>query len=533
MLATQTFEFKGADSQFKKVTESAASYVKKNKTAAVALDAAKKAFKSLFIQDDYQAKVAQVFADKLHPKLLYFPDYKVIDGIIDIASYIQSSELVPKRSDTGYQFEKAETVRNLFHLAQLDPRQLETLATTPPRLTSEMNRCSDRLTHMLALTWKSKKIDVRLHYTNGVVTVQVGDIYLDGTTKNRGLLDRRSAGFKWHFSFFVNFRAGIQQSEFRNAILLLDEPGLNLHPEQQAGLVEVIRDLAETNQVIYTTHSPFLIHNFETGSLLTVEFDSESKASKIKSNFWDGEWQTIRPILHAIGDRMLLRVFRGAETFPVLLIVEGVTDQRYLTVFSSTDDDEETGPPPLNGAEPIPAGGHVSVKERALYYFKRKRRVVALFDNEPDALVEAQDLEKKGFPASQIVIVKGEKPEADIEDIFSEEDYLAAVNSFYGRKFRATKGWINLTKGAVEKARDEEGKPVRIVKALEKIFLEHVGDGWGKFDKTAVCELLCERYAKNEVKLSKKTRDRFGELCAMVSVAVSESVNKYSKGIPQ
>jgi hypothetical protein len=88
---------------------------------------------------------------------------------------------------------------------------------------------------MLALTWKSKKIDVRLHYTKGTVTIEVGDIYLDGTTKNRGLLDWRSAGFKWHFSFFVNFRAGIQQSAFKDAILLLDVVGVAAEGEEVGG----------------------------------------------------------------------------------------------------------------------------------------------------------------------------------------------------------------------------------------------------------------------------------------------------------
>jgi predicted ATPase len=120
---------------------------------------------------------------------------------------------------------------------------------------------------MLSLTWKAKKIAVRINYSDGVVRVSLADVFTDGTTKNEGLLDRRSTGFKRHFSFFVNFRAGVQQNTFKDAILLLDEPGLNLHPEKQGALVDVIRDLAQTNQVLYTTHSPFMI--FTTSSAAT------------------------------------------------------------------------------------------------------------------------------------------------------------------------------------------------------------------------------------------------------------------------
>src|SRR4029078_5166678 len=130
----------------------------KNSASALALENVKKAFNNLFVQDDYQARAASFFGERMHPRLIYFPDYKVIDGIIDIPSYITGSQQAPKRSDTGYQFDKVETVKNLFHLAELDPTKLEEIAKSPSRLSSELRRCSARLTHMLSLTWKSKKI---------------------------------------------------------------------------------------------------------------------------------------------------------------------------------------------------------------------------------------------------------------------------------------------------------------------------------------------------------------------------------------
>jgi hypothetical protein len=267
-----------------------------------------------------------------------------------------------------------------------------------------------------------------------------------------------------------------------------------------------------------------MIHNFSTGSLLTVEFDPETKVSKIRTNFWEGDWRTIRPILHAIGDRMLLRVFRGAEAFPVLLIVEGTTDQRYIASLSSPEGDEGVGALPLSRAEPIPAGGHTEVHERAWFYFKRKRKVVALFDNEPDAVAEAGKLQEKGFPKDQIIIIeKGEKDEADIEDLFTEEDYLNAVNASYGQKLRNARGFSNITKSVLEKARDN-GKRVRIVKALENVFLARAADGWGRFDKSGVCNLLCDRLARSETKISKKSRERFENLFAMVSKAAKSAV---------
>lgn len=423
------------------------------------------------------------------------------------------------RTDVGYQFQKTETVRNLFHLAQLDPRQLEKLAASPSGLRSELVRSSRRLTEMLALTWKGKKIDVRLDFSNGVLTVEVADIYSDGTTTNRGLLDRRSAGFKWHFSFFVNFRAGIQQSTFKDAILLLDEPGLNLHPEQQAGLVDVIRDLSQTNQVLYTTHSPFMIYNFESGSLLIVEFDPATKASRIQRNFWDGDWQTIRPILHSIGDTVLLKVFFGGEILPAIVVVEGKTDHLYLVTLAGAAINNVSGAK-LRRAEPLPSGGNCEVKERALHYQKRKWKVVALFDSEPAASKEVGNLLKAGFPKEAIVRVGNDKTNADIEDLFTRDDYLTEVNEFYGSKLRDAKNFKGISKREVERLASENAPDNRIIRALDRLFQSHATDDWGNFDKAGVCEYICERINRGEMKLSPKTRERFDQLFSRIGNAV-------------
>lgn len=393
-LSATDLEYRKTDGILSKLMALNVEYFKSDKTIAGSLGPLKKACQGAFFLNEREHTLRSLIIEKLSPRLIYFPDYKVIDGIIQVQQYLDVQETPQKRSDIGYQFQKAETIRNLFHLAALDPSQLSTLAADQAQLNSALVRSSQRLTKMLSLTWKARKIKIRLTYSEGTLTVVVSDVFSDGTTKNEGLLDRRSAGFKWHFSFFVNFRAGIQQQAFKDSILLLDEPGLNLHPEQQAGLIDVIRDLSQTNQVIYTTHSPFMIYNFDRGNLLVVEFDDKSKASRVRQNFWDGDWQTIRPVLHSIGDSMLLKVFKGSDVLTAILAVEGITDQRYLVTLAELDADED-GDSKLGGIEPIPSGGHTLVKERALHYRKRKKKVAALFDNDPDALLQAGHLAKQ------------------------------------------------------------------------------------------------------------------------------------------
>lgn len=75
-------------------------------------------------------------------------------------------------------------------------------------------------------------------------------------------LENRSKGFNWFFSFWVWFRA-IQECEEVPYILLLDEPGMHLHETAQRDLVDFMKDLSAKYQIIYTTHSPYMLEELK------------------------------------------------------------------------------------------------------------------------------------------------------------------------------------------------------------------------------------------------------------------------------
>lgn len=526
VLSFKPLEYKKVIGPFQKFIKLLQTNFSSQKTVTASIENLKTSFKALFVSDDTRKALTNFIQDKLHPKLLYFSDYKIIEGIINVPDYVaQTAQAGSKKFVSSYQFQRNETVRNLLYLAKLDPKNLIEDATVPARLMPRTTKASSRLTEMLALTWKGKKINVDLNYSHPNLTVSVADNYEGGISKNKGLLDRRSAGFKWHFSFYVNFRAGIQQSELQDAILLLDEPGLSLHPEQQAGTLDVIKEVSQTNQILYTTHSPFMIHSFEKGNILTVEFDSETKASRIRTNFWEGDWQTITPILHSIGDQILLRVFGAfgnTKRIP-LLIVEGNSDYKYLFTVSQF----LPNPDALGNIFPIPAGGAPQVKELTVYHHERGRRVIALFDNEPAGQQEAKNLEKLGFPKERIALIPTEKDECDIEDLFTDDDYLRAVNDFYSEKLRNTKNFKAITKDDLKKSRSE-GSVKRIVKAIEKIFQQN--EGWGSFDKEGVCRNFCKQSLSQKPTLSRETISRFGKLFELLHAASNHGDEKTDVG---
>jgi predicted ATP-dependent endonuclease of OLD family len=71
-------------------------------------------------------------------------------------------------------------------------------------------------------------------------------------------IDEHSTGFQWFFSFLVAFSE--YEMNRRPVVILLDEPAVGLHAKAQADFLKFIKERLAVNwQVIYTTHSPFMV----------------------------------------------------------------------------------------------------------------------------------------------------------------------------------------------------------------------------------------------------------------------------------
>lgn len=63
---------------------------------------------------------------------------------------------------------------------------------------------------------------------------------------------------QWFLSFYLIFLVESQEGH-KGSMLLLDEPGLSLHPIAQRDLSDFFENLATTNQIAYTTQSPIMV----------------------------------------------------------------------------------------------------------------------------------------------------------------------------------------------------------------------------------------------------------------------------------
>jgi len=138
--------------------------------------------------------------DSLHPRFVYFSDYKKILGNINLAEHIKESE---SGSGAGIEyiegFDRAETVRNLLYLAELEIEKLEELKNSPSKLIKFLNTASKNLTQRLNPSWKGEAINVELRLNPGnILSVVISDVHKDGTITNTGLLNRRAEGLNGH-----------------------------------------------------------------------------------------------------------------------------------------------------------------------------------------------------------------------------------------------------------------------------------------------------------------------------------------------
>lgn len=141
--------------------------------------------------------------------------------------------------------------------------------------------------------------------------------------------DERSRGFVWFFSFLAYF-THLEENSTRPLILLLDEPGLNLHATAQADLLRFIDErLAPSHQVLFSTHSPFMVDAHKFGRVRTVT-DDRQRGTLVSSDILHADAETAFPLHAALGIELSQTLFVG----PNVLLVEGPGDVLYLEVLS-------------------------------------------------------------------------------------------------------------------------------------------------------------------------------------------------------
>ena len=89
-------------------------------------------FSNLLSGESQKVALQNFIAAELHPRFVYFSDYKKIYGNINLNEYLRKENEERENSiEFVEEFDKAETVRNLFYLAELDIKELDEVKGQP------------------------------------------------------------------------------------------------------------------------------------------------------------------------------------------------------------------------------------------------------------------------------------------------------------------------------------------------------------------------------------------------------------------
>lgn len=281
----------------------------------------------------------QVFS--LMPNFVYYSNYGNLDTEIYLPHVIDNLE----RNDiTGVAAAKVRTLKVLFDFIGLNPKEILELGEDGVNLSQDeiekfnkkkeertvlLNSASSKLTKEFKQWWKQGNYVFDLRADGKFFKIWVSD----EKRPEKVVLEARSTGLQWFLSFYLVFLTQTK-TNLKNTIILLDEAGLSLHPLAQKDLLAFFKNLATTNQIIHTTHSPFLVdtNNIDSVKIAYIDNDGYTVISNdLRANSDPKRDTSVYAVHAALGLSVSDIMLNGCQ--PV--IVEGASDQYYLNAIKT------------------------------------------------------------------------------------------------------------------------------------------------------------------------------------------------------
>lgn len=362
------------------------------------------------------------------PRLLYFGEYSKLPYSVDVKRVL--------KGDAKSLSEAELTARALLALAGAEGGHLTN--EEYERRKRELENVANAITSDVLKYWtQNPDLRVMPDITQRTVEDKQGKYAVLDELKIRIWDDRHqlslpfdehSTGFRWFFSFLAAF------SEFEFAddpvLLLLDEPALGLHARAQGDFLRFIEErLTPNHQVVYTTHSPFMVQPGKLERVRLVEDKSKETGTVISADFASTDPDTLFPLQGALGYDLAQHLFVG----PHNLVLEGTSDFTYLQVISDYLSEfadreslkEQWSLVPVGGADLVPTfvallGHHLDL--------------TVLVDSKKGGHQRLSELISQKLLDGKRLITIGDvtgNGAADIEDLFAVDDYLTLFNGAF------------------------------------------------------------------------------------------------------
>ncbi|MDA9406509.1 AAA family ATPase [Bradyrhizobium sp. CCBAU 51745] len=459
-------------------------------------------------KDSLRKFIYNHFLVKVVPKFLYFDEYYQLSGHENIQALIdRSNSETLKPSD--------HPMLGLIRLARLSLKEMVEAKSTID-LKGKLEGASNYLSKQILKYWSQNKhlrmtFDVRPGLPEDPPGMQSGTNIWGGVFDSRHLvtteLGSRSRGFVWFFSFLAWY-SDVKRNDDR-VILLLDEPGLTLHAKAQEDLLRYFEtELKGEHQLVYSTHSPFMIdpRHFERVRIvqdLSIEKDGDSDGEKsaagttVLPDVFAASDDSLFPLQGALGYEIHQTLFVG----PYSIVVEGAADLLFMQAISGIlEASGRTGLDPRWTITPVGGASKVPTFV-ALLGAQRGMNIVTLLDTQKadEASIEAiykEKLLKKSNVLTFADFLEGAS-EADIEDMFGLDFYLQLVNAEFAKQLDTP-----IKPTAIK------SKHPRVLRRLEDHFENHPLKS-GKFGHFRPARYFAEHASSLVKSIPKEALDRF------------------------
>lgn len=454
------------------------------------------------------------------PKFVYFSDYDLLPSKMNLADL--SARDSQAKQNPGQLTAQHRAILALLRMADISIEDFTAASGYEP-LKAKIEAISISLTDQIMEFWKQNEdleveVDIKPDpndqppYNNGP------NLYLRiKNRRHRGVstpFDQRSRGFIWFFSFLVwfdsvQYQLAIDQSESIDLVLLLDEPGLALHAIAQGDFLRYIDQLAKKHQVLYTTHSPFMVYSERLHQVRVVE-DKIDRGTVISDNISSSDPKTIFPLQAALGWTVAQNLFISEKN----LLVEGPSDLIYLkTISAFLEAKERTAL--RDDITIVPTGGLDKVATFIALLGASGLKLAVFHDYNGAPEQSLLDLARQKMISPKAILNASQfrnlgeigttGPSSDTEDLFNPIFYLGYFNKAYAKELAGKK---------VEEADLPPGD--RIINRIERS-LEDQGISVrpsGGFNHYRVASQFASDPPKN---LDKETIQRFEALFGMIN----------------
>lgn len=387
------------------------------------------------------------------PEFLYFGDYDLLPSkmnLADLAQRVAQASQNPGQKPSPLQPEH-RGVLALLRMASVSLSDFNSPTQGYEPLKAKLEGVSISLTDQIMQFWKQNEdleveIDIKADPTDSPPFNNGPNLYLRiANRRHRGVTTpfrQRSRGFIWFFSFLVWFddvqhhRALQGGDKDRDLIVLLDEPGLSLHALAQRDFLRYIDDLSTRHQVLYTTHSPFMVHMDRLPQVRLVE-DRPELGSVISDTNKASDPRTIFPLQMALGWTMAQSLFISERN----LLVEGPADLLYLKTASAMLEHEGNGL--RDDITIVPTGGLDKIATFIALLGGNSLQLAVLHDYSGSPEQRLVEMVKEKMIAARLVInaatYRSVPPNpnpipTDLEDLLPVDTYLALFNAAFEKK---------------------------------------------------------------------------------------------------